>query len=63
MMQHNIKMLYRILRTATNKIYYTLYYNKSKLKIHIIKGFIKYTMTDNISQTITIMLIDNYFLK
>ena len=60
---NNIKLLYRILRTATNKIYYTLYYNKSKLKIHIIKGFIKYTMMNNISQTLTLMIVDNYFLK
>ena len=62
-MKIDIKLIYKVIQITSSKIYYTIYYNKSKLKIHIIKGFIKYTFPAGISQIISLMIVDNYFLK
>jgi len=62
-MKIDIKLIYKVIQITSSKIYYTIYYNKSKLKIYIIKGFIKYTFPAGISQIISLMIVDNYFLK
>jgi len=62
-MKIDIKLIYKVFQLTSSKIYYTLYYNKSKLKIHIIKGFITYTFPVGITRYTSLMIVDNYFLK
>lgn len=62
-MKIDIKLIYKVFQLTSSKIYYTLYYNKSRLKIHIIKGLITYTFPEGISQYMSLMIVDNYFLK